>query len=410
MPSAGSGMAAPYMPDPLSNYDETGNRTAPPQYSREEMNAATLANRQADPNWIRGKTFDAMTAMGADPGQASLLSAPFAFAPGIGDAQDAEDAGRAYASGDYLTGGLMTAMAIAPFASAQGVRLLKKGMNEAGEEVVQKGIKAYHGSPHDFDAFDINKIGTGEGAQAYGHGLYFAESEGVAKSYRDALQDWSGLAQRLSSEKGIDIAREDAGEIVHIASLVRNGEIDAKAGAKLVNWRSPALRKMSSDDLENVVQKVADRQNAGNMYEVNINANPDDFLDWDKQFAGQSQKVRDWLDARGISEGFAGQQSGAELFQAERRALGDEALAQNMKGSGLAGVKYLDHGSRFNAMDGIGQKTNTRNYVVFDDKLISIVKKYGIVGAVAAGLLTKEQGDALAAQMQDETAMQKEAN
>jgi len=33
----------------------------------------------------------------------------------------------------------------------------------------------------------LSKIGTGEGAQAYGHGLYFAENEGVARSYRDAL-------------------------------------------------------------------------------------------------------------------------------------------------------------------------------------------------------------------------------
>ena len=39
------------------------------------------------------------------------------------------------------------------------------------------GIRAYHGSPHDFDRFDMSKIGTGEGAQAYGHGLYFAENE-----------------------------------------------------------------------------------------------------------------------------------------------------------------------------------------------------------------------------------------
>ena len=45
-------------------------------------------------------------------------------------------------------------------------------------------IKAYHGSPYDFDAFDVSKIGSGEGAQAYGHGLYFAEDVRVAKSYR----------------------------------------------------------------------------------------------------------------------------------------------------------------------------------------------------------------------------------
>src|SRR6478752_1118967 len=42
------------------------------------------------------------------------------------------------------------------------------------------GIKAYHSSPHDFDKFDLKKIGTGEGAQVYGHGLYFAENPAVS--------------------------------------------------------------------------------------------------------------------------------------------------------------------------------------------------------------------------------------
>ena len=43
-----------------------------------------------------------------------------------------------------------------------------------------KGIRAYHSSPHDFDKFDLARIGTGEGAQVYGHGLYFAESPAVS--------------------------------------------------------------------------------------------------------------------------------------------------------------------------------------------------------------------------------------
>src|SRR5262245_50888468 len=45
------------------------------------------------------------------------------------------------------------------------------------------GIRAYHGSPYDFERFDLSKIGTGEGAQAYGHGLYFAENPATAQSY-----------------------------------------------------------------------------------------------------------------------------------------------------------------------------------------------------------------------------------
>ena len=46
---------------------------------------------------------------------------------------------------------------------------------------------AYHGSPYQFDKFDMSKIGTGEGAQAYGHGLYFAENPDIAKSYQQNL-------------------------------------------------------------------------------------------------------------------------------------------------------------------------------------------------------------------------------
>lgn len=55
-------------------------------------------------------------------------------------------------------------------------------------KTIADGIRAYHGSPHNFDKFDLSKVGTGEGAQAFGHGLYFADRESIAKSYRNDLQ------------------------------------------------------------------------------------------------------------------------------------------------------------------------------------------------------------------------------
>ena len=51
------------------------------------------------------------------------------------------------------------------------------------------GMVVWHGSPHKFNKFDSSKIGTGEGAQAYGHGLYVAESPEVAKMYQEKLTD-----------------------------------------------------------------------------------------------------------------------------------------------------------------------------------------------------------------------------
>ena len=47
---------------------------------------------------------------------------------------------------------------------------------------------AYHGTPHRFDNFSTAHIGTGEGAQAHGWGLYFAQSKEVSEKYRQKLQ------------------------------------------------------------------------------------------------------------------------------------------------------------------------------------------------------------------------------
>lgn len=46
---------------------------------------------------------------------------------------------------------------------------------------------AWHGSPHDFDKFDLGAIGSGEGNQAHGWGLYFAKDKKVSKLYKDIL-------------------------------------------------------------------------------------------------------------------------------------------------------------------------------------------------------------------------------
>lgn len=200
--------------------------------------------------------------------------------------------------------------------------------DDAANDATKVGIRAFHGSPHDFDKFDISKIGTGEGGQAYGHGLYFADIEDVARGYRD----------RLTSH-------------------------------------SP---------------------DSGTMYEVNINANPDDFLDWDAPIADQSYNVREALshifrpDQQGSSAAtnmglIAVRKDGLPATEAQRLA------AEELKKIGIPGIKYFDAGSR---STGYG----TRNYVVFDDALVSIVKKYGISGALAAGLLTQQQADEFWAQ------------
>ena len=66
------------------------------------------------------------------------------------------------------------------------------------------GFTAYHGSPHDFNAFDTSKIGTGRGAaQAYGHGLYFAGNEGVARRVSRALRSNGGAGRAGYSRRAL---------------------------------------------------------------------------------------------------------------------------------------------------------------------------------------------------------------
>lgn len=43
---------------------------------------------------------------------------------------------------------------------------------------------AWHGSPYDFDKFDLGSIGGGLGTQAFGWGLYFTENKNVAEKYK----------------------------------------------------------------------------------------------------------------------------------------------------------------------------------------------------------------------------------
>jgi hypothetical protein len=77
---------------------------------------------------------------------------------------------------------------VVPEVKAAGI----KEFNASGQELggLLGAIKVFHGSPHKFDRFDFSKIGTGEGAQAYGRGGYVSEAEKVGESYRHGLSDW----------------------------------------------------------------------------------------------------------------------------------------------------------------------------------------------------------------------------
>lgn len=274
-------------------------------------------------------------------------------------------------------------------ADMAGTITLGAGAVPAEANSLRAGIKAYHGSPHDFDKFSLDKIGTGEGAQAYGHGLYFAENENVAKGYRDALTPGTGTGPA-------DIAArllKDGDQETALAEIRRR--ID-DANARGVDYAD--IKRLM--DAKNIIN-TAPQKATGRMYEVDLNANPDHFIDYDAPLGGQPaaavSKIAEKIAGKDPNNWRAQQlvediRSGAELSGASALSRLKEAmhtsgkprpwketdarLSNELNKAGIPGVKYLDNGSR-------GAGDGTRNYVAFSDDIVNIVRKYGIAGLAA---------------------------
>ena len=176
------------------------------------------------------------------------------------------------------------------------------------------GIRAYHGSPHSFDKFSSDYIGTTTGEAAFSRGHNFAD-EKTAKVYRDTLAP------------------------------------------------------------------------TGHMYEVNIRAPEEHFLDWDKPLSEQSPYVQKALNDAGITKGtLDADPTGADLHTMLRSGIGmvdkegglfypggkakrtDVQTVQMLRDAGIPGMRH--HGD---------------SYVVYDDSIIDILRKYGIAGLIAGG-------------------------
>jgi hypothetical protein len=258
----------------------------------------------------------------------------------------------------------------APIAAAAKAPQIARGLLKVGENAAvpramnpQKGAIVYHGSPHKFDAFDSSKIGTGEGAQAYGHGLYFAESDDVAKSY-------SG---KLSSElayNGKPMVRESARSSKDAAAWALYLADGDKATAKASGLASDAwIDKLDPGKL----------QPGGQLYKVDL---PDEqiakMLDWDKPLSQQTQAVRDALKntrlGAAANKGFPSERGlrSVTMGEAYEELAGrsGSGLSSELRSAGIPGIRYLDGGSR-------GAGSGTSNYVVFpgEEGLLKILER-----------------------------------
>lgn len=228
---------------------------------------------------------------------------------------------------------------------------------------------AYHGTPHKFDKFSSENIGTGEGFQAYGHGLYFAGKREIAEHYRDQL---SGEQIYIDGEP---LGELEVNALLHESQALRTlenyrGDIDVSIKS-LRSWADAVEDKpsyyLAADYLETIRDKVEIKP--GSLYKVDI---PEDgeLLDWDAKLGEQPEGVQDSLQNAKIE--FAGkfptlelpEDSGEAIYRRFVSALGsDEAASEALKKHGIPGLRYWDDSSRIPlsrvAFDGKAVKLST---------------------------------------------------
>ena len=250
---------------------------------------------------------------------------------------------------------------------------------------VGRGIKAYHGSPHNFDRFDLSKIGTGEGTQMQGKGIYFGQSPDVADFYHTStVKELMAREARAQQPLHPDQQRQLVEQIAGIVS--KRGGIK-----KIDEYGPPPGYEKAWNAAVSAVKNVGGMK--GSRYEVNIRANLDDFYDLDKTLKEQPPAVYDAINRVGRDPKWAMDRIPDDARGSQLRPLLNNVDAvRDLAARGVPGTKYWD---QFSRKDGEG----TKNLVVFDDKLIDILRKYGLAGAPASGLagaLAGGTNDALA--------------
>jgi len=298
---------------------------------------------------------------------------------------------------DSTTANQRTIAASLPRSAAGAIREAEQGSGDTRENdlrtigsatspTVQFKLQAHHGTPHKVEQFKLEKIGTGEGAQVYGWGLYFAENKEVAEQYRNQL----GEVRIGDSEYDNDNPSHRAAYYLQ-QEIAKGGTIESRRATLQRSVAHMQERYSNRSEWKPIIQReqeelaalnnpLPDYRNTGNTYAVELDVEPDELLDWDKPLSEQSEKVKTALDAvadkhwqfsnalvsvRG-SKGL----SGDKLYRSLVSITDVQSASAELRAAGISGIRYKDQGSR----EGEG---GTSNYVIFDESKIKITHENG---------------------------------
>ena len=284
-------------------------------------------------------------------------------------------------------------------------------------------IKAYHGSPHEFDIFDSSKIGTGEGAQNFGHGFYFGGEPVVGENYKAMAKlrpsplppEKGSLAYDIEMEHGYgEYLPEDEN---YFDELIRN-EIDPYA---IETFTDPSGTKTfyefkdgsgyEFDSTNMTLTPSGERK--GYLYEVELDVKPEELIDYDAPISEQPDSLKEKV-TNVLKEFYPHEDKLQAVYQAydlkpiESRFKRD--LDDIMKGSGSnfvgrvisymnnqthhPGYNHEREASKLLSKHGIKglkykaylNKPAKPNYVIYDDSLVNILKTLGVLGGIGVPL------------------------
>jgi hypothetical protein len=253
-------------------------------------------------------------------------------------------------------------------------------------------LDVYHGTPHRFPEteanplgeFNASKIGTGEGEQAFGYGIYLAESPSVAQHYstggggfvpvqgKDNVYFNGQWVQDFSDKKSPE-------------GLAKYAMSQSSTGTT-IKEKTETLNKIGRKDAADWLEKNADKfnQSKGNLYTADL---PDEMidrmLDWEKPLSEQSEFVKAAIRAmpNAPDESKWKNWTGEYLYRIHLQRGGRESpekplkvtASEKLQNASIPGIKYLDAGSRSRGLSATG----TRNFVVFpgEEKKVRILER-----------------------------------
>jgi hypothetical protein len=238
-----------------------------------------------------------------------------------------------------------------------------KALAELAMQVPFNALTAFHGTPHKIlGKFDMNKVGTGEGAQAYGHGMYFAENPAVAKEYQKMLRGPESTAQ-------------------HYLELYKTPESAISAIQYELKPNLTAEAKKHSLDAIEVLK--SGKELKGNLYKVDIpDADIPSMVNWDQQLKNQPDIVKTFIQ-NNIDELTADMHKfkpdsqndviwdklkGIDLMTWANEKYGKPKAAELLGAEGIKGIRYLDEASR-------SKGKGTSNFVVFEPSTVKILEE-----------------------------------